>query len=126
MGWQIKRCRSGGTGSAASQPSTGGTTAAQPRTGPPSGTEACIRSGPTRRCTISFATGTLGLTAGSHVKSFTLRRGRKITRSSASVRGREVELHTRTRAPAGKYLLTIWTRHGTRQQLLRQLTVQLH
>jgi hypothetical protein len=103
-----------------------GTANPQSSAGPPNGTRTCNRAGHLRRCTISFAATTLGLTQRSHAKLFALRRGRALIRGSASVQAGHVLLHTRARPAAGKYLLTIWTTHGKKRQLLRQLTVQLH
>jgi hypothetical protein len=93
--------------------------------GPPAGTEVCTRRAKARACTVSLSATAFGLTRRSHVKSFTLRRGRTIIRGAASVRGATVQLHTRKRVRAGRYLLTIWTTNHKRPQLLRQTTVQI-
>jgi hypothetical protein len=102
-----------------------GTATSQASPGPPNGTQTCHRFGQARRCTMSFSATVLGLTQRSHVKSFVLRRARTVIRGFASVHLGHVQLHTQTRAAAGKYLLTIWMTHGKKRQLLRQLTVQL-
>jgi hypothetical protein len=89
------------------------------------GTEACPRRPKAHACTVSLSASALGLTRRSHVKSFTLRRSRTIIRGTASVRGVTVQLDTRKHVAPGKYLLAIWTTTHKRQQLLRQLPVQL-